>query len=418
MSLIDLWYYMNGYITISIRGNRSERLINLAINRGIILRDIRRFDDTAYMKIGIEGFKKIRPLARRTRCKVKIEKKAGIPFFVYRLVVRKGFVAGAVLFVVLLYLLSSFVWYVEIVGTKEIDPQEVIEISQELGLKPGVFKNTLDVEKISNEIVLGIPDISWVGVELTGVRAKVDVVEKVKGVEPGEESFTHIIASKDGLITEIMVISGMADAKVGDTVTAGQVLISGIIRPITEEFEEDDSEEEENTFEDSSPKESYTRARGTVKARVWYEGLGVSTLQVKTYEPTGENYTSSYIKIGEREVYMEGDGQNPYNYARLSKSKRTMHWMNYKFPIEVIYLEYKELALILKELTPEEALAKAKQQAEQEAKKQLPSQGEVIDEYMEVLDTEDEQVIKARYVIETIEEIGQEKEVFMEGFPE
>ncbi len=412
MSIIDLWYYMNGYIAISIRGNRSERLINLAINRGIILRDIRRFDDTAYMKIDIEGFKKLRPLARRTRCKVKIEKKAGIPFFVYRLTVRKGFVAGAVLFVFLLYILSSFVWYVEIVGTEEVDSQDVIEISRELGLKPGVFKNTLDLEKISNEIVLGIPDISWVGVELTGVRAKIDVVEKVKGVEPGEEAFSHIIASKDGLITEIMVISGMSEAAVGDTVTTGQVLISGIIRP-SEDFEG----EEDSDLEESSPRESYTRARGTVKARVWYEGLGLSTLQAKTYEPTGQNYTSSYIKIGDREIYTEGDGQNPYDYARLSQSRRTMHWRNFKLPVEVIHLEYKELALILKELTPQEALEKAKQQAQEGAKKQLTSQGEVVDEYMEVLDTEDKQVIKIRYVIETIEEIGQEKPVVLEVSP-
>ncbi|MDO9573575.1 MAG: sporulation protein YqfD [Candidatus Contubernalis sp.] len=412
MSIIDLWYYMNGYIAISIRGNRSERLINLAINRGIILRDIRRFDDTAYMKIDIEGFKKLRPLARRTRCKVKIEKKAGIPFFVYRLTVRKGFVAGAVLFVFLLYILSSFVWYVEIVGTEEIDSQDVIEISRELGLKPGVFKNTLDLEKISNEIVLGIPDISWVGVELTGVRAKIDVVEKVKGVEPGEEAFSHIIASKDGLITEIMVISGMSEAAVGDTVTTGQVLISGIIRP-SEDFEG----EEDSDLEESSPRESYTKARGTVKARVWYEGLGLSTLQTKTYEPTGQHYTSSYIKIGDREIYTEGDGQNPYDYARLSQSRRTMHWRNFKLPVEVIHLEYKELALILKELTPQEALEKAKQQAQEGAKKQLTSQGEVVDEYMEVLDTQDEQVVKIRYVIETIEEIGQEKPVVLEVSP-
>lgn len=410
MSIINLWYYMNGYITISIRGSRSERLINLSINQGIILRDIRRFDNTAYMKVDIEGFKKLRPLARRTRCRVKIEKKAGIPFFIYRLTIRKGFVAGAVMFVFLLYLLSSFVWFVEIVGTEETDSQEISEISGELGLKPGAFKNTLDLEKISNEIVLRSPDISWAGIEITGTRAKVEIVKKVKGSAPGEEEYSHIIASKDGLITDIMVISGMAEAAVGDTVTIGQILISGILRPDISEFEV----EEENASDESRAQESFFRARGTVKARVWYEGLGISTLQVKKYEPTGNTYTSSFIKIGDKEIYTGGDGQNPFDYARLSQSRRILRWRNFKLPVEVVHLQYNELSLVQIELTPQEALEKASRLAEEEARKQLSSQVEVVEEYLEILDTKDEQLIEARYVIETIEEIGEEKSVFLE----
>lgn len=411
MSIINLWYYMNGYIIISIRGSRSERLINLAINQGIILRDIRRFDNIAYMKVDIEGFKKLRSLARRTRCRVKIEKKAGIPFFIYRLTVRRGFVAGAVLFIFLLYLLSSFVWFVEIVGTEDIEPRQVSEISRELGLKPGAFKNTLNLEKISNEIVLRIPDISWAGIEITGTRAKVEIVEKVKGEGPGEKGYSHIIASKDGLITDIMVISGMAEAAAGDTVTAGQVLISGILRPDPPEFEA----EEEMAPDEGSVRKDYVRARGTVKARVWYEGLGVSTLQVKKYEPTGNYYTSSYIKIGDKEIFTEGDGQNPFDYARLNQSKRTLRWRNFKLPVEVVHLQYNELSLLQKELTPEEALEKAALQAEEEARRQLSFPVEILEEYIEILDTEDEQLIEVRYVIETIEEIGEEKPMVLDN---
>ena len=410
MPIMNLWYYMNGYITISIRGSRSERLINLAINRGIILRDIRRFGSIAYMKVDIDGFKKLRPLARRTRCKVKIEKKAGIPFFIYKLTVRRGFVAGAVFFVILLYLLSSFIWFVDIVGTEEVDPHLVSELSRELGLKPGAFKNTLDLEKISNEVVIRVPDISWAGIEITGTRARLEIVEKVKGEEPGEVGYSHIIASKDGLITDIMVISGMAEVSVGDTVTAGEVLISGILRADFPEVEEEEDDPEANRI-----RESYVRSRGTVEARVWYEGSGVSTLLEKKYEPTGKYSSSSYIKVGDKQFYTRGDGQNPFTYSRLNQSRRIIRWRNFKLPVEIVHLQYNELNLVEKELTHQEALDKAVLQAQEEARKQLPSQAEVVEENVEILDTEDEQVIEVRYVIETIEQIGKEKPMVLDS---
>jgi len=404
VSIINLWYYINGYILISIQGKGTERLINLAINRGIFLRDIRRYKKKALMKVDSEEFKRLRPLVRKTRCKVRIEEKVGLPFFIYRLTIRKGFIAGFVFFILALYTLSSFVWFVEIDGTEKIDPREVKEATRELGLHPGVFKDSLDLEDISKDLVLKVPDISWAGIEISGTRAKVQIIEKIKGTEYDPEFKSHIVAEKDGIILEIFVVEGQAVVSEGDTVSAGDTLISGLIS-----FEEGEVEDNDEPLEDREKREMHVRARGTVEARVWYEGHGHSTLLIEKLVPTGNYETGSFLRIGEREIFLWGVLENPYEFSKKDLVKRTFDWRNILVPVEIVSLRFTELTAKKEKLTPEEALERAKQQALKEAKEQIPSGVSPEEEYYEILETKDDQVYKVRYVMETIEDIGIEQ---------
>lgn len=395
MPVMNVWYYLKGYIIISIRGKRKERLINLAINRGIFLRDIRFHKETAFMKVDIEGFKRLRSLARKTRCRIKIKKKVGFPFFIYRLSLQKGLMAGAFFFFFALYIFSSFIWFVEVSGTEKIDPDDVLEISRELGLQPGVFKENLEPEKISRDLAIRIPDISWAGVEILGTRARIQVVEKVKELETREGNISHIVASRDGLILELLTISGQAEVSPGETVEEGQILIRGIIS---------DEEEEEGERE-----EMYVRARGNVEARVWYEGYGSSTLLVKKSVPSGKQEEGFFIKGWGRVIYSRGVIDNPYEYYKMDSIKRNVRWRNLDIPVELVSLRFKELIPVKEELTLEEALERAKNKAREDAMNQVSDQADPVKKYYEILDTGDEQVFEVRFVIEAIEDIGLEK---------
>lgn len=395
MSVMNVWYYFNGYIIISIRGKRRERLINLAINQGIMLRDIKCYKESAFMKVDIEGFRRLRSLARRTRCRIKINKKVGFPFFIYRLSLQKGLMAGAFFFFFALYLFSSFIWFVEVSGTDNIDPGSVLEVSRELGLKPGAFKENLDPDKFSRDLVIKMPDISWAGVEILGTKARIQVVEKVKELKPREGSYSHMVASKDGLILEVLTVSGQAVVSPGETVREGQVLIRGIISD--EEEEEEDREE------------IYVRARGQVKARVWYEGQGYSTLLVKKAVPSGKEEKGFYIKAWGRVLYSSGVTYSPYEYYKKDSFKQRVRWRNLIIPVELVNLSFKELIQVREELTPEEALERAKNEAREDAMGQITDQTDPAKKYYEIVDTGDEQVFEVRYVIESMEDIGLEK---------
>ena len=77
--------YLLGYITIEVEGYYIERFMNICNNQKIFLWNTKR-PKTAIMKvnISIQDFKKIKPIAKKTKCKIKIDNKKGMPFFFHR----------------------------------------------------------------------------------------------------------------------------------------------------------------------------------------------------------------------------------------------------------------------------------------------------------------------------------------------
>ena len=79
-----LYMHLLGYVSITVEGFFAERFINMCLAQDIFLWDIRREKNT-YIKVKISSkdFRKIRKIARKTKCRVAIETKKGIPFFIF-----------------------------------------------------------------------------------------------------------------------------------------------------------------------------------------------------------------------------------------------------------------------------------------------------------------------------------------------
>jgi len=78
------------------------------------------------LKMSIKGFKMVRPVAKKTHSKVKIISKNGMPFIISRYRKRKAYVLGALLFLVLINLIASFIWDIEITGNKDVGRSDII----------------------------------------------------------------------------------------------------------------------------------------------------------------------------------------------------------------------------------------------------------------------------------------------------
>ena len=70
-----------GYVRIEVEGYWVERSINICINNNLVIWNLKMEKGTKlYLNIGIQDFKHISKIAKKTRCKVRILKKRGIPF--------------------------------------------------------------------------------------------------------------------------------------------------------------------------------------------------------------------------------------------------------------------------------------------------------------------------------------------------
>lgn len=398
MLLIRLWNFLRGYVIILVEGHFIERFINICTRRQLFLWDVKRSSDTAMtLKMSIKGFKMIRPVAKKTHSKVKILSKNGIPFIISRYKKRKVYVVGALLFLVLINVIASFIWDIEITGNKDVGRSEIINELDKLGIKIGTLKYKIDPNEIANELMLRINKLAWVGFEIKGTRVLVTVKERI---EPPEIVPKHIpcdiIARRDAIISSIIVKNGKGLVKNGDTVLKGQVLVTGVI---------------ESKNKEEPPR--LVHALADIEARTWYESS--STIKLKIMEPvrTGKVENIYRIRAFGREYKVPFIGSNKIefeNYDRIELRKILKIGDNLVLPLELLIDKYFENKMTERKLSIEEAKEMAYNDALKKLMDIIPEDAKIINKNVEYKQ-HDQDSITANIIIECLEDIGVTKEI-------
>lgn len=397
MPILELKNKLSGYLVVSVRGDNTEKFINLCIKNGLVLWDIRQAGKEARLKVQIEDFFEMRPLAKKTGCRLRIVKKAGVPFLAHRLAKRRGFALGAVFFIVSLYFMSSFVWFISVRGNETIREERILELAEQLGIKPGVPKSKLDTERLANEMILLEDEISWVNFTLQGTRLLIEVAEKTKPPR-GKDRPVNLVAAKDGLVEDVLVVMGEPRVKPGDTVSRGDLLIEGVLLP--------QSPYREPGKEEPEPKQVH--ARGEVWARVWYEAYGEALLAVQEKHKTGKRVSTWTLLYGGEEVLRLGKKDIPFRNYSLETVRRSLPKRIINIPVELVTQHAFELSVETVEIPREKALDIAAERARMLAEVQLPVGVSVVDVFVEEVALQDDNLVGVRYVIETYENIAME----------
>ena len=220
--------YICGYVNISVEGYFIERFINMCISKGILLWNIRR-EKSTYLQtnISIIDFKKLKHIAKKTRCRVAINRKKGLPFILNRYKKRKIFVFALVVIILSIFTTSRFIWNIEILGNEKIEKEEILKQLNEKGIVIGAQKSKIDTDEIIREIRLKRDDIAWMSIDLNGTNAIVKIVENTEKPEIIDKNdYCSIIANKAGVITKINAKSGTPLVKIGDVVTEETILVA------------------------------------------------------------------------------------------------------------------------------------------------------------------------------------------------
>ena len=145
--------YILGYVTIRVEGLFLERFINICTSKKILLWSIKRKQATLlYANIGINDYKKIRPICKKTKSKINIQSKKGIPFLLHKYRKRKLFIVLLITVLITLFASSNFIWNIEISGNTNISKEEIIQSLNEEGLRIGKAKSEINLAEIINRI--------------------------------------------------------------------------------------------------------------------------------------------------------------------------------------------------------------------------------------------------------------------------
>ena len=222
--------FLRGYVSFGAVGDFPERFINLVNYRGIRCWDILPQKGGLSGRMMLSDYLKIRPVARKAGMKLNCTARSGLPFFIRRYSARKGLLIGAALAVVLMSVLSMFVWDVNIVGADTLSEVRLRKALSDNGLSIGALKSGVDIDELERNMMLAVPDIGWISVNLLNNTATVEIKEKDKA--PARRKVSHpcnIKASDDGVITKITVYNGSAAVKRGYAVARNALLVSGVV---------------------------------------------------------------------------------------------------------------------------------------------------------------------------------------------
>lgn len=230
--LISIIRYLKGYLRIRIIGYSPERFLNLCSHNNIYLWGLEPRGNAYELYITVRGFRKLKPIIKKTKTRVTITDRFGLPFFLHKYRKRKMFFGGLFICIAIIYVMSLFVWDVDISGNLVRTDETILEFLETKEVKHGMRKSRLDCERIVKDIRKEFDDIIWVSASIQGTRLIVQIKEntdKIYTAEDQEETAapTDIVAAKDGVISSIITRSGVPQVHEGDTVKAGDVLVKG-----------------------------------------------------------------------------------------------------------------------------------------------------------------------------------------------
>lgn len=392
MFLKILVSYILGYVEIKVEGYYIERFINVCNAKKIFLWDVKRDKSTImYAKIRISEFKKLKHIAKTTKCKIEIKEKKGFPFFLNKYKKRKIFAICLISIVLLLVITSNYIWNIEIISDEIINENEIVSMLEQEGLKIGNLKNKIDTKKIINSIRLKRNDIAWIGIKINGTNAIVEIVKSEEKPQiVAEDEYCNIVSDKEGIITKINAQNGTIVAKVGDVVRSGTPLVAGWL-------------------EGKYTGIRYVHARADIEAKVWYTKKEKAYYNQVISVPTGNKENKYSLNFNNFKINLYKNLSNFKNYDTINESKKVKLFSNFYLPIEIkksTNYEYQEKQVTY---TEEELTNITVSKLEEELNQEIKDTNAIVNK--QVNSYKNEGYIEIEVIYEVIEKIGTEEKI-------
>ena len=384
--------YILGYVEIKVEGYYIERFINICNNKNIFLWNVKRDRDIImYARVRISEFKKLKNIARTTKCKIEINRKKGLPFFLNKHRKRKIFAISLIIIVFMIIISSNYIWNIEIIADESINKEEIIAILEQEGLKTGITKGDIDTKRVINNVRLNRNDIAWIGIKLEGTNAIVEIIKSEEKPQiVAEDEYCNIVSDKSGIITKISAQNGTLAVKVGDIVKPGTPLVNGWL-------------------EGKYTGISYVHARADIEAKVWYTKKEKAYYNQVISVPTGKKENKYSLNLNNFRINFYKSLSKFENYDTINESKKLKLFSNFYLPIElkkITNYEYCEKSVTY---TEEELTDITASKLEEELNSEIKDTNKIVNKQVNTY--ENEGYIEVEVIYEVIEKIGTEEKI-------
>lgn len=370
---------MNKYIIIKVTQD-IKRFINKCNSYNIELYNIKYIDkDNIIVKIKKDDFDNIKIYNYYSN--IEIYNKVGIDYYIYKINKLKYFILCFVIMIICMFLVSNIILKINVIHSNKKVRELVYSELYDNGIKIFSIKKDFNkLENIKNKILENNRDkLEWISITNIGMTYVVRVEERIIDNIKNEHGYCNVVATKEGIVTNIFSDKGDILVNVNDIVRKDDILITGNLIV---------NEETKN----------YTCASGRVMAKVWYTtNISLKRDYLKK-EYTGKKRINFYInhKVLRNNKYCKFDKKYIINnkYIKIYKE-----------------IEYKEKKYKYNEL---DSVNKALLEIDNKFKNKLGDKGEIIDKKILYKNVNNKEINIDVFVI-TSEDISKQIELNNEG---
>lgn len=211
---------LGDWVEISAVGNRAERLLS-----GSAASRVQAVPGGFRCVVGMREYRRMLPHAERWGIALEIQRQGGLGFALADYRSRIGLVVGLLVFLFLMAEFENLNWAVKYVGFTQAEQEQVEAVLWENQLNEG---QTVTKEKLrrAERQLMDREDFGWVTLNFTKGRLVAERT-KAENFSYQSQSYTHhLVSAADAKIIAMDIESGFPQKQVGQTVSAGEVLVT------------------------------------------------------------------------------------------------------------------------------------------------------------------------------------------------
>ena len=249
----------------------------------------RRDEITLRLRLPLRDLERARACAEKAFCSLEPLRTSGTAPFLRAMGLRALYPVLLGLIVLLVFWLQRHLMFFTVQGNETIPSEMILHALEAEGVGFFTDADELDMTGLKNRMLTAMPSLGFFSLNREGSFAEIIVRERAETPAVSRSAApANVVAEKDGMILSVSASAGDAQVQPGQTVRAGQLLISGV------------------TALDRTM--LLTRAEGEVYARTW------NRVDVLLPDPAGKKiYTGR-----ERVLYRLTIGKKTINFYKSS----------------------------------------------------------------------------------------------------
>lgn len=345
---------MTNKYRIKITGKDPKYFLRHLIVKKIKLYNIVEDHDGISLTVDEVDYAKI--LKMKTSYNIKIVNRFGVAKLRYLLLKYKYILFFLFLTLGLMIILSHFIFFIDVIHSKE-EIRELVENDlKEFGISKYKFRvSYAKKEEIRNKILEKEKDkIEWLEIDRIGTRYIVNVEERLIKDNKVDNEVRDIVAKKDAMILNIEAETGEIVRKKYEYVRKGDTIVSGTIKNKEDEV-------------------SKVKAEGKVYGEVWYSVT--VELPKKYYEEkkTGKTSKALTLRIANKKISVPFSKDNK---SYISEDSSILE--NNLIPIKLVLETKHEIEIIDKEYNMDNSSSEAIKLATKKLDDRLDEQSMIL----------------------------------------